>query len=120
MPTSTPSPGYRGMPCRDEILRAASQTISGESLRAVVNHYRKHSYDEVKQANGTRAVTFNMKVAENIFSGRLVHTAPSALRRTERWCRQMLECPDLSNNTRAVLEFLRERCLMEEGYQVLS
>lgn len=75
--------------------------------------HEKWGRQEVKKANGTKAVSFNMKVAENLLSGRLIWLEPSALRRTERWCRQMLRADWLGVNSRKHLEYLRERVLEE-------
>lgn len=101
---------YLGIPERGEILEASVRRLSGEDLRAMKLYHEKADKVEIKKQNGTRKVTFGVKVADNVFSGRLKHVEPSAVRRTERAARFIKSDPDIGLNTRAVMEYLWERC----------
>lgn len=108
MPTMTDR--YLGIPDRNEILKASVRRLSGEDLRAMKLYHEKCDARQVKFENHTRKVTFGMKVSQNVFLGRLINVEPTAVRRTERAARFIKADPDLGRNTRAVMEYLWERC----------
>lgn len=107
---------YRGIPLKEEIRCAANDLLSNETARAVGLFLDGWTAGEVADAVGrTKKVTFDMKVAENIVATRLIHVTPTAVRRTERACRQMLKSSHLGLNSRRGLEYLRDRAL-EHGW----
>ncbi len=105
---------YRGTAIRSELLSSARQRCSGETVRAVTLFSEQYTLRDVaKEVGRSKAVSNNMKVAENLLTGRLVHVQPFALRRTARACRQMLQAEGNGINTRGHLEYLWERACEE-------
>lgn len=107
------SEAYVGIPRFPELRRAAQHFLSNETSRSVCLFLDGHTLEEVAVANGrNKKVVNDMKVAENLARGRLVHTQRYVLRRTERACFQMLQGRFGVNTTRH-LEYLQERCCAE-------
>lgn len=101
---------YLGTPNTRNIMNSANRLVSGEDLRAMKLFHEKCDPKEVKAENKTRKVTFGMKVAQNVFLGRLIYVESTAVRRTERIARFLKGDPKLDDNSRAVMEYLWERC----------
>lgn len=100
---------YVGKPNLAELRHLGRRYLSQETSRALLLFLSGKTQAEVAEDNGrTKKVTNDMKVAENLATGRLIHNQSYVLRRGARACRQMMQGrPGI--NTAKHLMYLWER-----------